>query len=109
MTKSYKANLVINVLAIIIALLFIANFIRLANSSGFLTFESFIQQCSTFSQFPLTNFIDLRIVADWGFFNFFRDFLNIFSVLLSVSLYLGANIMNSLWFTIQFVSIFIVA
>lgn len=109
MTKSDKANLVINVFAIIIALLFIANYIRLASSSGFLTFESFIQQCSTFSQFPLTNFIDLRIIADWGIFNFFRDFLNIFSTILSISLYLGGNIMNSLWFVIQFVSIFIVA
>ena len=108
MINGKRASFIIEALAIIIAILFLANYIRLTANNGFLTFEALIERCSQFSSIGMTTLIDLTITADWSIFNFLRDFINIFTSLFSVIMYLATNVMNSLWFIIQFVSIFFV-
>ena len=103
MKKSDKASYIIEVLAIIFAIILIANLIRVTSNSGFLTFESFINQCSNFTSIPLIRMNDLTISANWGLFNFFRDFINLFTAPLTVSIFLATNVINALWFVIQFV------
>lgn len=108
MSESNKVNVIIEVIAVIFLLLLIANFVRLATSGGVLTFGGLLEKLQNFSSFGLTSLYDLTISSDWGLFNFFRDFINIFGTLLSVTLFLANNILNSLWFVIQFVGIFFV-
>lgn len=108
MTNGKRASFIIEALAIIIAILFLANYIRLTANNGFLTFKALIEKCSQFSSIGMTSLIDLTITADWWIFNFLRDFINMFTTALSVCMYLASNVMNSLWFVVQFVSIFFV-
>lgn len=106
MSKGEKASYIIEILAIIIAIILIANLIRSITNTGFLTFESFINQCSNFSSIPFVSFNDLTITADWALFNFFRDFLNLFTAPLTILIFIATNLINALLFVVQFVGIF---
>lgn len=97
------------ILKIIIAL-FLAFFIIafgrllfLGTASSF-AFEDFLQMLSLSSKPVISPIVNLTITADWGVFNFLRGFLNLFSGILTIIYFVGANLINVLGFIFHFIS-----
>lgn len=101
MVKRPIFNIIISLFFIFFVICF-GRFLFLGSSSGFVL-EDFLQMLGTFSQPVLTPFINLSITADWGVFNFFRGFLNLFGGVLSLIYFAGANLVNVMYFVFNII------
>ena len=88
---------------IMILLLFIA-LIRNAQGWQHLSFSSFLDYLTTSPTIiPSFSVTDFAIVSDWGIFNFFRDFFNIFTQTFGVLIWICSSIFNVLLYLFYFV------
>ncbi len=71
--------------------LLIVSFFRIASGGYALTFQSFLDSIQNMPS--ITNFaanFDLTISADWGVFNFLRDFINMLGTLTGSAVYISS-------------------
>ena len=95
---------ILNLLLLLFALLLIFSMVRMLNNGSPLTLTSFLDYIHSAPQVVANGgFVDLSIVGDWGIFNFLRDFLNIFTGLLSCLLYLGGMLVQTITYLVWFV------
>lgn len=96
-------SIILNLFFLLFCILLIFSLVRILNNGSPLTLSSFLDYLSTAPQLVANGgFINLSIVADWGVFNFLRDFLNIFAGLLSCLIYLGSMIIQLITYIIWF-------
>ena len=96
MTKHPIFNIIISLFFMFFIICF-GRLLFLGSSSNFVL-EDFLHMLGTFSQPVLSPFITLTITSDWGIFNFFRAFLNLFGGALSLIYFVGANLVNVMYF-----------
>lgn len=89
---------------VIICFVLIINIGRILFNGTSVTFSGLLDfvSNSNFSQINV-NIQDFVITADWGLFNGFRDFLNIFASLMGVTFFMVSNLLNLLLFVLNFV------
>ena len=107
-SKMSNVSLVSSVLVVLISIVLIFNFARSLTQSGGLTFEAIFQYISATPTIPLIPLNSLTITANWGIFNFVRDFINIFTGILTISTWFAINMMNALLFIFRFVTLMFV-
>ena len=93
---SNRKSFVFNILFLVFSVLFIISLVRTMSGEPALTFAGFLENLSSAPQITISGFIDLTIVGDWGFFEFFRSFLNFFTSALSLLIYIASNLINLL-------------
>lgn len=87
---------------IMILLLFIA-LIRNAQGWQHLTFSGFLEYLTTSPTIiPSFSITDFAIVSDWGLFNGLKDFLNIFTQLFGIIVWVCSSIINVLLYLFYF-------
>ena len=92
------------ILLIIFLLLLSLNFYRVIVGNHTVSFSSFITFLSETDTFDIPTLIrDLEIVADWGVFNFLRDFFNTFIAIIQALLYICTLIGHIVIVFIRFV------
>lgn len=94
----------IGILKIIFLLLLLVMVFRSLSGVNSISFTSFLTWLRDFH--PLLqnfSFVDLSIVGDWGIFNFFKDFLNIFMQVISVAVFVCKAIVNFISYVFGFV------
>ena len=84
------------ILTLFLCLLFFVAFFRSINGSEPLTFTGLLETLSNSPKIALTSFIDFSISGDWGFFDFFRDFINVLGSVLSVIVWLFSQLIQCL-------------
>lgn len=89
-----KSEVVSNVFVILFAILFIISLFRVMYNNELLTFTGLLETLSDAPTITLPAALDYTITADWGFFNFFRQFLNMFTSLFSVLVFVAAAIVQ---------------
>ena len=95
----------IRVIFIIICVLLIFNFARKLSFNTDLSFSAFLNLLGSVDSFDIkVNISSFTINGDWGLFDGFRNFLNIFANLFGVIVYLGANLVNLFVFIGQFLT-----
>lgn len=73
------------------------------NDTG-LTFTGFLEWLSNLNSIDITvNVSNFFIVGDWGWFDFFRNFLNIFAQIFGVIVWFGASFLTVLNYLLSFV------
>lgn len=78
-------------------------FFKKSQGGSVLSFSSFLDWLSNRSSFKISiNISDYFIGGDWGLFDGFRNFLNIFAQLSGCLAWLGANLINIIIFLAQF-------
>lgn len=102
MSKSSK--IILRVLLIVSVCLVLLALIRTINGGTPVTFSGFLEYVSNCPNITSRAWLDYTIYADWGVFNFLRDFLNIFTSLFSVLLYVFANLVQIVLYVGYFVS-----
>lgn len=99
-----KADNFLSVVIVIFTILFIVSYVRSLVGAGEITFTSFLEFIQTVPEVSFaTNFIDLTILGDWGVFDFLRNFLNIFTNLISVIVYLFGGLVQLLLYVVYIV------
>lgn len=94
---------------ILICILTVMLFRVLNNAPANITFNSFLDYISNVPDIKFVNISDFSIVGDWGFFDFLRDFLNLFTKFIGFSIWFGQNVTNLIIWLFYIVSyIFIV-
>lgn len=91
-----------------VILLLSALFSSLSGSPTSFTFSGLLEKLSTCPSLYgdwMTTLTDARIYNDWGVFNFFRDFLNMFMSILSVGVYMCTGIVQLLLYAIFMLSV----
>lgn len=71
-----------------------------------ITFKSLLDFISDVPQVNMNDFMvfdDLRITADWGVFNFLRTFINLFTLPLGITVFIGGAIYQVITFLIYFI------
>lgn len=88
-----KSSLTLGTLVLVILILI--SFVHFLNGGHPITFISFLEWISSFDVPYIDNvYVDYSITSDWGPFNFFRNFLNIFTNIFAVFAYLFRSIVN---------------
>ena len=103
--KNYISGylMIFKLLGIFLAFLIIISLIRKVNAGTPVTFSSFLNWLGDVNSFHLgVNISDFTISSDWGMFNFFKEFLNIFTTSFGVISFIGSNLINLLVFLGQF-------
>lgn len=75
--------------------LLVVSVFRVANGGYALTFQSFLDSIQNMPS--ITDFVanlDLTITADWGIFNFLRDFINVLGTLTTSAMYITGLLMQ---------------
>lgn len=93
------------VFSIIIVILLSISLIRVLNSGDSISFSSFLEMLrdSPSINMPFRIFKDLTITADWGVFNFLRNFINVLGNITSVAVFISAGLANVLLYLVYFV------
>lgn len=78
----------------LVILLTISLFRTLSNTSTDLSFTGMLNYFSSVPSMQFVNIADFTIVADWGIFNFLKNFLNLFAYLFGFSIWFSQNIYN---------------
>lgn len=101
--RSSYLGMCVSVFAVLLCFMLIVSLVRKTASGDPLTFSSLLNWLGNLRSFSLqVNISDFTIVADWGLFNFLRNFLNIFTTSFGILYFLGANLINLLIFIGQF-------
>ena len=104
--KSSSKNIVLNVLFVIILSLLIVNFARnFASNDNMLTFQGLMEYLSNIETIPLIPINSLNIGGDWGWFNFIRDFLNLFTGLMTIAIWISTSAINCVVYLFKFVQL----
>ena len=99
-----KADNFLSVVIVIFTILFIVSYVRSLVGAGEITFTSFLEFIQSVPEVSFaSNFIDLTILGDWGIFDFLRNFLNIFTNLMSVIVYLFGGLVQLLLYVVYIV------
>lgn len=101
MVKHPVFNIIVSLFSIFFVICF-GRILFLSSGSDFIL-EDFLHMLGTFSQPVWTPFINLSITADWGVFNFLRGFLNLFGGALSLVYFVGANLVNVIYFVFNII------
>ena len=94
----------LTILSLLLCLLFIIAFFRSVNGSEPLTFTGLLETLSNSPKIALTNFLDFSINGDWGFFDFFRDFINLLSSILSVIVWLFSQLIQCIQYFVYIIN-----
>ena len=109
--KSIGFSIFISVMSTIMFLLLIITLFRTLIGRGdkILTFEGLLNFLNNFPSFDIENLPNLTINGDWGIFNFFRNFLNIYTGALNLLIFLCANLYNAYRFILYgFYTLFLI-
>lgn len=99
-----KADNFLSVVIVIFTILFIVSYVRSLVGAGEITFTSFLEFIQSVPEVSFaSNFIDMTILGDWGVFEFLRQFLNIFTNLISVIVYLFGGLVQLLLYVVYIV------
>lgn len=94
-----------SIMALILALLLVANIFRQAFSGADLSFASFLSWLGSVEDISINFSIESFFInGNWGIFDGFRSFLNIFTQLFAVIVYLGTQLINLVLFLGQFIA-----
>ena len=101
-TKRLGASIVVNTLSIIFSILLLVSLFRFLTGHGsqILSFSGFLEMIHNVPTINVEILNNFYITADWGAFNFFKEFLNFFAGLFSVVGFWFANLYNVLVFVI---------
>lgn len=84
-------------------ILFIRLFWSVRSNSSSLTFTGFLDWFSNLNSFDISiNVSSYEISGDWGIFNGLKNFFNIFAKAFGVIVWLFANLLNLLFYCINF-------
>lgn len=100
-----------SIFGIFVLLLFIIAFSHYVRTGTFVdfSFKSLIDYLSTMPDISMSFYkIDLKITSDWYFFNFFRDFLNLFTPILQVFWTIGAMFWQAIIVVFWFLGLFFI-
>lgn len=92
------------ILTFLLCLLFVVAFFRSINGSEPLTFTGLLETLSNSPKIALTSFFDFSISGDWGFFDFFRDFINILGSVLSVVVWLFSQLIQCIQYFVYIIN-----
>lgn len=105
--RKVRSNSLLMVFAIILCFILAINCIKGLSSNisnNTLSFESFLTYLSNApAVVPNFSVSDFSITGDWGWFDFFRRFLNIFTGIFGVSCFLADYIMRVLNYFFYFI------
>ncbi|MBE5735420.1 MAG: hypothetical protein E7361_03135 [Clostridiales bacterium] len=98
------SKMILRILLITACMLLIINFARSLFAGNDLSFSSFLEWLGNVdSAYFDVGITDFTIYGNWGVFDFLRGFLNIFTGLFSVIVFFCANLINLIFFVLQFV------
>lgn len=98
-------NFIFSIMGLVIALLLIANIFRQAFAGADLSFASFLNWLGSVEDISINFSVEsFFIYGNWGIFDGFRSFLNIFTQLFGVIVYLGSQFINIIIFAGQFIA-----
>lgn len=93
----------LSVVLCVLLILVVMRFLLVPNAPIY-TFQSLLEVLQgTPTMVPWSNFIDLTIYADWGLFNFFKDFINSITGIIEFLLWLT----NLLTYTLEFIGYYL--
>lgn len=98
-------NFLFSIMALVLALLLIANIFRQTFAGADLSFASFLSWLGSVEDISINFSIESFFIGgSWGIFDGFRSFLNIFTQLFGVIVYLGTQLINLVIFVGQFIA-----
>lgn len=101
MSKFSKMS-IFYVIFLFIFIISFSHYIALGTFSD-ITFSGFLNWISNAPEFDVSwSLVDLTIYGDWGIFNFLRSFLNFFTDIFEVIIFLFGMIVKSLQFVVYF-------
>lgn len=102
-------NILVILLSSLLVLFVVAYIFNGGQNSNF-TFGYFLDfvQSTKMQTFSFDFLQDFAITDNWGVFNFFRDFLNVFIDILNLLMFLVQNLLNVLAFVVSFFNRFFV-
>lgn len=93
--KPAREGITSNIILTIFIVLFIIAFSRVLFGGVPLTFSGFLQKLTTVPDIVLdTSVIDFSLTGSWGWFDFFRDFINSLIGIVNVTVYWSSLIGN---------------
>lgn len=96
-----KADNFLSLVIVIFSILFIVSYVRSLFGASDLTFTSFLEFIQSVPQVSFSNtFIDMTILGDWGIFEFLRQFINIFTNILSVLIFLFGGLVQLIMYLV---------
>lgn len=88
---------------ITLVILFISILWRVRGGQTNLTFTGFLDWLSNLNYVDIDlSFVNMRIGGDWGWFDFMRNFLNIFASVFGVICWLFGNLLNVCLYVLDF-------
>lgn len=99
-----KADNFLSIVIVIFTILFVVSYVRSLLGASDITFASFLEFIQSVPEVSFAStFIDLTIVGDWGIFEFLRNFLNIFTNIFSVLIFLFGGLVQILLYAVYIV------
>lgn len=95
---------------ILIAIAFILIRILFSGNNQVFNFQSFLEQLQSMPQISTSfkSFFERTIVTDWGWFNFFRDFINSLMSIISILAWLFGALLDVVRFIVSFLKMLFV-
>lgn len=104
--RSSLLDFIMSILTIIMGLLLIAMLFRtmLGVSNNYLTFQGFLEICSSAPTIDLSTLPQIYINGNWGLLDVIRGFLNTIATCINLSVYISVSLINSLVFIMYFMN-----
>lgn len=103
----FRVGVLLRIVLIIFLLILLATVVwRVRGSNNTLTFTAFLEFLSNLNSVEIgqVDVSSFAIGGNWGIFDGLRNFFNVFSNLLGVLVWLGANVINVIRYIVAFVS-----